>query len=608
MPIRLCEFVFTGEYNTFSITTRAEGRMIMNILNILVKLGKILNKKQILRIVVIAVMMIVGAFLETLGVSMIVPLVLVVTQPGIMNTNPIIKSLCLTLNINSEKTLLLLVIISLVIIFVVKGVFLLVEYYIQNRFVYNNRMNTQKQLLRTYLYKPYEFYLNINSSEILQNVNENVNAAFFILNQILGFFTEMVVTMFLIITIFIIDPLMTVLMCLVLLGLGLFLSVVIKPILKKEGNKKQKYGKQMSKWLLQSIHGLKEVKISRREEYFLKNFESNGRQYINAERKNAVLSAVPRVLIESLSVSAMLSSIAIMIAMGNDVNMMIPSLSAFAMAAVRLMPSANRMLTYINGISYYEPALDKLVDSLEDIKNKKTKTYTLQNNTRNLSLKKEISLQGVKYHYPNSNKNVIDNADMIIPIGTSVGIVGTSGAGKTTVVDILLGLLSPQEGKILSDGVDVGTCYQEWLSHIGYIPQMIFMLDDSIRNNVAFGLMENEIDNDKVWKALEDAQLADFIHDLPEGINTEIGEMGIRLSGGQRQRIGIARALYSDPDLLIFDEATSALDNETESAIIESINNLRGKKSMVIIAHRLQTIEGCDIVYRIDNGIVKREK
>ena len=274
------------------------------------------------------------------------------------------------------------------------------------------------------------------------------------------------------------------------------------------------------------------------------------------------------------------------------------------MAAVKLIPSTNRLIFYINEIFYGEPALDKLVEILnkkEDYKEKEIGSKQLY-----ITLKDKITISNIFYHYPNTEKNILYNAKMEIPVGSFVGIIGASGSGKTTVVDILLGLLKPQKGNVFSDGVDISSNYEEWLSHIGYIPQMIFMLEDNIRNNIAFGVPEDEIEDTKIWKALEDSQLLDFVNQLPEGLDTQIGERGIRISGGQRQRIGIARALYTNPELLIFDEATSALDNETEAAIMESIHSLYGKKTMIIIAHRLQTIKKCDIVYKVENEVISK--
>ena len=580
----------------------------MTILRNAAKLDKIMGmeRKQRSQLAGIIVMMFIGALLETLGVSMVVPLVLVATRQGVMESDGIIKTICSLFGICTEERLAMAVIVALAALFLLKGFFLLIEYQVQCRFVHSNKLKMQSRLLQIYLGRPYEYFLNVEYSEILQNITENINAAFMIFSHLLGFFTELVVSLFLVTAIFFIDPVMTVLVSIVLILLACFLLCVIRRILEQEGRKKQKYGVQMSKWLLQAIHGIKEIKILRKEGYFLENYIRAGRRQLKAERKNMILNKVPRVLIESFSVSAMLLGIAFFVLTGNDVNKILPALSAFAMAAVRLMPSAHRMVTYMNELAYYEPALDRLVGHFESLGSEAFERIFPTGERKRIMLKKEIMLSGINYHYPGMEKNVLENVEMRIPVGRSVGIMGVSGAGKTTAVDILLGLLIPQEGGVLVDGRDVRGFYDGWLLCIGYIPQMIFMLDDTIRRNIAFGVIEEEIDDARVWEVLEEAQLTQFVRGLPDGLDTEIGERGIRLSGGQRQRIGIARALYTDPELLVFDEATSALDRGTERAMLESIECLHGKKTMVIIAHRLETIEMCDIVYRVGEGKVRR--
>ena len=382
----------------------------------------------------------------------------------------------------------------------------------------------------------------------------------------------------------------------------LMIAKVVKPRLQRQGIIFQKHAAATNKWLIQAINGMKEIKVTGKEDFFEKNYNKSGIKMIKAERYNTILQNTPRLIIEMSSVCSMLIVIGIMVYRGQEMKTLIPALGAFAMAAVKLMPSANRITTAVNAVAFQEPALDKLLENLEVLEKSAEYEELESKNSGKLALEKEIVLSDITYAYPQGEAKVLDHAAMRIPVGKSVGIVGTSGAGKTTVVDILLGLLNPQEGQVLSDGTDVKTAYRDWLSHIGYIPQMIFMLDGSIRDNVAFGCEKGEQKDVKVWEALEEAQLAEYVRGLPERLDAQIGERGIRLSGGQRQRIGIARALYSNPELLIFDEATSALDNETEAAIMESINALRGKKTMVIIAHRLTTIEGCDIVYRVENG------
>ena len=318
-------------------------------------------------------------------------------------------------------------------------------------------------------------------------------------------------------------------------------------------------------------------------------------------------------MIEMVSVCSTLAFIAFMIYKGKEIETLVPTLGAFAMAAMKLMPSANRIISAINQVVFQEPSLNKLLTDIEMFEEDEARYAKYNKNNSNeienkLSFNDKIELHNVTYGYQNSDKLILDNANMEIPIGKSIGIVGASGAGKTTAVDILLGVLLSKKGKVLTDGQNVMDNYSEWLSHIGYIPQAIFIFDDDRKSNVAFGVSKEEQNEEKVWKALREAQLEEFVRTLPEGINTQIGERGMRLSGGQRQRIGIARALYNDPDLMVFDEATSALDNETEAAVMDSINSLHGKKTMIIIAHRLQTIANCDIVYRVENGKIIRER
>lgn len=288
---------------------------------------------------------------------------------------------------------------------------------------------------------------------------------------------------------------------------------------------------------------------------------------------------------------------------------MLPQLTAFALAAMRLMPSASRMSTYLANIAYYKPTLDYVYANVEmpeemqkyqeDERQNEGERVTAAE--QKMEMKVGIRMENITYHYPNSEVYIFEKAQMDIPVGKSVGIIGSSGAGKSTIVDILLGLLKMESGKITCDGVDVFEDYRAWLHNVGYIPQFIGLVDDTIAANVAFGLNEEDIDESRVWEVLAEAQLKDFVESLTEGLDTKIGERGVRLSGGQRQRIGIARALYHNPEFLILDEATSALDNDTEAAIMDAINRFHGKKTMLIIAHRLKTIEKCDLIYRVEN-------
>lgn len=569
------------------------------------KFYKLLNRHQKKRVIILFFMMIIGAGFEVLGVSMMLPLVTAIMNADIIKDNAACAWICRVFHINGHTSFVIFCIVALVILYVVKAVYLTFECSIQYRFVFNNRFMTQSRLLEVYLNRPYEYFLSAQSGEIVRIVQEDAGNSFNMLTTILGFATEAVVAVAVIVTIMVINPFMTIFVAVSLALVMLLVSKGLRPLLQREGLSYQKSYAATNKWLLQSISGIKEVKVTQTEDFFLDNFVIYGKKMVNAARWNSTLQNIPRNLVELVSVCSMMAVIGIMIALGHDMESLIPSLSAFVMAAVKLLPSANRMLASVTQMTFYEPALDSMLENL-GVLSEKPSSGSGEN--RPLPLEKEISLSGISYTYPGGERKIFDKADLTIPVGTSIGIVGASGAGKTTAVDILLGLLKPQAGQVFVDNVDVTMNMQGWLSHIGYIPQMIFMLDGSIRENVVFGHKEDSNTDQAVWAALEKAQLAEFVHTLPVGLDTTIGERGVRLSGGQRQRIGIARALFTNPDVLVFDEATSALDNETEEAIMQSINALHGKKTMIIIAHRLTTIEGCDAVYRAGDGKIVKEQ
>ena len=308
-------------------------------------------------------------------------------------------------------------------------------------------------------------------------------------------------------------------------------------------------------------------------------------------------------MIETVFIVSVLSFVAIYVVGGGDTGAISKTIATFGVAAIRVLPSVNRINTYITEIAYTQPSLDFVYENLQE--GMKTDAMLAERKANSqvekLKLEDKIELNHISFHYPDSDKAIFKDAHMVVPKGKSVGIIGASGAGKSTIVDVLLGLLHAQEGEITCDGVDIFKNYESWLAQVGYIPQSIYLIDESIRDNIAFGIDADKIDDKRIWEVLEEAQLREFIEELPEGLDTTIGDRGVRLSGGQRQRIGIARALYNDPEILVFDEATSALDNDTEAAVMEAVNSFHGKKTMIIIAHRLNTIEKCDIIYKVEN-------
>ena len=406
-----------------------------------------------------------------------------------------------------------------------------------------------------------------------------------------------------------VDAKMTMLIAAILGGTTLSINKFLKPRLQKIGSESREKQSLMYGNIIQVVTGMKDVKIFAKESFFLEGYKKHGKRFYNLSRDMEVLSSVPRLMIEAISIASVLGYLAVMILTGHDVTDMLPQLSAFAVAASRLMPCANRASNYLARIAYYKPNLDFVYENVDmPQKSGSDSDIVIRREEKELTFRDKVEVKELSFKYPNTGNYIVENANMEIPIGKSIGIVGPSGAGKTTVVDIVLGLLKPQKGEVLCDGQDVFTNYTGWLHNIGYIPQTINLINDSIRANVAFGIEEEEISEKRVWEVLDEAQMKEFVQGLPEGLDTNIGERGVRLSGGQRQRIGIARALYHNPELLILDEATSALDNDTEAAIMEAIDNFHGKKTMLIIAHRLKTIENCDMIYKVDKGTIVRTK
>ena len=578
-------------------------------LKILKKLNVLLDRKQKSTMILMVVMMIIGAILEACSISLVIPVIEVVIDENAVEKYDIVNKLYYGLHMQSLKEFALLIMGALILTFVVKNIYLYWQQKFMYRFVYTNQFRTSERMMKNYLRKGYEFYLNADTAVIQRNITSDVNNMYALILSILQLVSETIVFVFLLAVLLLSDWMMTAMIAVLLITTLWVIKSVIKPIMHKAGEDNQNYYSGLFKWISQTVQGIKEVKIAGKEQYFTDEYIKCGKGYVDAVQKYTLYNSIPRLLIETICIIGMVSYMMVLVATGRDFTQMMPILSAFSVAAIRLMPCANRINNQLTSIAFYQPFFMGVSDNLQDeISGKNTDMSFAKETDKKLPIHKSISMRDVTYHYPNSDVLIFDHADMEIPIGASVGIVGASGAGKTTVVDILLGLLEVQTGGVYADDVNIKDEYRSWLKNVGYIPQLIFMLDDTILKNVAFGVPEDEIDMNRVWEVLKEAQMDEFVRSLPEGLNTGIGERGIRISGGQRQRLGIARALYYDPEVLILDEATSALDNDTEAAIMDAINSLQGRKTLVIIAHRLQTIEKCDMIYRIEGGKATLEK
>lgn len=578
-------------------------------LQIIKKLQVLLDKKQKRTMAGLMVLMIIGAFLQTAGIGMLVQAVNVVIDPQILEKSGLVRAFYDFLGCGDFRSFSVTVMVLLVVTFVVKNLFLFVQQKLTLAFVYTNQFATSERMMRNYLRRGYEFYLNADTAVVQRSITSDVNNMYALILALLQLMSDGVVSLFVVSYCLMTNGVMTVLLAVSLVVLMALIKGILKPIMYKAGKDNQEYYSGLFKWISQTVQGIKEVKVIGKEQYFVEEYRKCGSGYVNAVQRYSLYNNIPKLLIETVCIAVMMGYMIVLTLMGAASENMLEVLSTLAAAAFVLLPAVNRINNQINSIAYFEPFFMGVTDNLQDeISDKHVNMAFAADEEEKLPLRHSIELRDIVYAYPDTDKLIFDHASLTIPIGTSVGIVGTSGAGKSTLVDILLGLLEVKEGRICADGAEVKERYRNWLKNIGYIPQMIFMLDDTIRRNVAFGVRDDKIDENRVWEVLREARLDEFVRSLPEGLDTGIGERGIRLSGGQRQRIGIARALYYDPEVLILDEATSALDNDTEAAIMDSINRLHGRKTLIIIAHRLQTIEKCDLVYRVENGKMVRER
>ncbi|HKM03971.1 MAG TPA: ABC transporter ATP-binding protein [Lachnospiraceae bacterium] len=577
-------------------------------MKILKKLMILLDKRQKLNMTFLVFLMLIGAVLETASISLIFPIITIIIDPNAIENSNMVGKLYHLLGMKTVNQFTIFVMLSLIIAFIVKNLFVFFQQKEIFRFIYTNQFRTSERMMKNYLRRNYEFYLNVDTAVVQRSITSDVNNMYALILAVLQIASEVIIFATFSIVLLIVDAKMTVLIALVLIVTLFLIKKVISPVMKKAGEDNQKFYSGLFKWISQTVSGIKEVKVASREQYFITEYMKCGKGYVDAVQKYSLYNNTPRLLIETVCIGSMVGYLLFLILSGGDVTEMMAVISVFGFAAARLIPCANRINNQLTNVAYFEPFFMGVSDNLQDeINNKDLDTSFANETDQILPVKRSIRLEDITYAYPNTEALIFNHASMEIPIGSAVGIVGTTGAGKTTVVDILLGLLELKTGNIYADDTNIKDNYKGWLKNIGYIPQMIFMLDDTIRRNIAFGIPEDMISEERVAAVLKESQLAEFVSNLPEGLETTIGERGIRLSGGQRQRIGIARALYNDPEVLILDEATSALDNDTEAAIMDSINHFHGKKTLIIIAHRLQTIEKCDMILRVEHGQIEME-
>ena len=578
---------------------------------ILNKIFILLDKKQKRFMIVLVIMMLIGAILEACSVAVIIPVINIIIDKDAIESSRIMSRVFELSHISDVKVFAVLVMVLLILMFVIKNIYLYIQQKVLYNYIYTNQFSTSERMMRNYIRRNYEYFLTADTAVIQRTITSDVNNMYALILSLLTLVSEVIVFIALAVFLLFTDWRMTAFVATLLAVTLLVIKIVIKPMMYKAGKDNQDYYSSLFKWINESVTGIKDIKIGGRERFFVNEYIRYGTGYVDAVQKYTLYSNVPRLIIEVVCISGMVLYFIFLYLTGQNSEAILSVLGAVGVALARLMPCANRINNQLNNIAYFEPFLMGVSDNLQDeISGENTDLSVIDIPKEKLEIKNGIELKNICYKYPETSKYILQDASIEVKVGEAIGIVGTTGAGKSTIVDVMLGLLHPEKGQVLADGKDVLTKenYRKYLKNIGYIPQNIFMLDDTIKHNIAFGVPDDEIDENRLWEVIKEAQLEDFIKGREDGLDANIGERGIQISGGQIQRIGIARALYDDPEVLVLDEATSALDGETEKAVMESINILHGKKTLVIIAHRLQTIEKCDHVYRIENGVATKER
>jgi ATP-binding cassette, subfamily B, bacterial PglK len=567
----------------------------------LIKLFSFFNRREIAHVTIIFGLILLGTVAEIFGIGVLLPFLALLTSEKTIEENRYINEIYSLLNFQSYSGFLVFCSFVLMGVYIFKNIFLFSNQYIQARFLFAKHARISSGLFRHYLYRPYTFHLQYNTATLLQNIKvevANLMACVFIPSLFL--LSECLVSFGLFIFLLWIDWTSTLIIGICFGGIVFIFRRILQKKLAPLGRIRQIHDVKMVQQIMQGFGGIKETKLMAKEPFFIASHFFHLEKKMGADRVVYLLNQAPRFFIETVVVIMVLSLMVLLLLRGDSPSDILIKLSIFGVAAFRLTPSMGRILSSLSTITYALPSLDLLYE--ERIRSSNIKQDLLNLSAEKLPYCRSIEFSLVDYYYPNSEQAAINGFSLEIPFGSTVGIVGLSGAGKTTIVDLLLGLHTPTSGTIKVDGIDIKNRLADWQKNIGYIPQEIYLTDESMTKNIAFGLSDAEIDMQRVNDVMELAQLRELLDNLPDGLETEVGERGVRISGGQRQRVGIARALYHDPKLLIMDEATAALDNVTEKAIMESVEKLSGEKTVIMIAHRLTTIINCDLICFMKDG------
>lgn len=570
------------------------------------KIKYVLSKKQKYKLILLCMMIFLGSMIELLSVSLIMPLTTIATDENIIHNNQKYALFGEILGISTAQDYVIALSVILIVIYIFKNVYISFMYYCQYRFQYKNERDLALEILKYYVSKDYLYHTSINVADIQRNVSLDVTNFWNVVYAYTSMLNEGLVCVSLIIFLILADFVSTISMAFIIVIFLVTFSGIYRKYSSAYGAKLREISSNRTKWLLQTFGGIKEIKIAEKANFFVNHYKQAYDDYVRYQTRQSMLAIIPKPLMEAVCICGLLTVTVIRLSQGAELKTYIPVLATFVMAAFRMLPSFNKITSYMNQIMNGRASTESVYNDIKQMREQQENIVKNDLEKEKMSLVweegEDIHLENLSFKYPSGQAEILTDLSLTIPYNKSVAFIGKSGAGKTTLADIILGILLPQKGEIRVGEVNILDHLEDWHSKIGYIPQSIYLMDDTIRNNIAFGIDENQIDDERVHEVLEQAELEEFVDSLQEGVNTMVGDRGVRLSGGQRQRIGIARALYTKPQLLVMDEATSALDTETEKAVMDAIENLQGSCTMLIIAHRISTIQKCDLIYEIGNG------
>lgn len=543
-------------------------------------------------------LMIVGMVLETLGVGIVIPSLALFTQGDIAGKYPVLNSFLHVSEGLSNNNLIVIGMLALFAVYLMKNLFLAFYNLRQNKFAFGLTSDLSQRMFSNYLRQPYTFHLQRNSAELIRNTTGEVDIfAWSVITPIMLILGESLILFGLSVLVIAFEPLGVLIVAGIVGIASLCFNRLVHPFNSRWGELRQYHSGLRLQHLQQGLGSIKDVRLLGRSADFLEQYRLHTESYARVGELQNTLLQLPRLWLEILAVGGLCALVMAMVLEGRALGTILPIMGLFAATALRIMPSVNRILGALQSLKYSLPVISTLYTELVTLHVEPLPTLNMS-----IPFCRAIDFENVSFSYPSAKTTALCEVNICIPCGASVGFVGQSGAGKSTLVDILLGLLTPDRGTVRVDGINIQHNLRGWQDQIGYVPQSIFLTDDTLRRNVAFGLSNDQIDDKAIQRAICAAQLEQFVNDLPDGLDTVVGERGIRLSGGQRQRIGIARALYHDPAVLVLDEATSSLDTDTEYAVMEAVRALQATKTVIIVAHRLSTVEHCDRIYRLNNG------